>query len=219
MRARHDIRRVAAVCWFGAMALHGCGDSSTPPEETPYSPSPDEVVAALARAYETFDPEALRIILSDDFVFVASTADVDSGIDSSWTREYELECARNLLTGQEGRWPDGSVQAPVDTAFPLGTLLLPVAGSSWVEIEGGAFERRYLGFMQVQYVTGDLDFIEGEHRFVVAPVSTAPGAGYVLRCWQDFGLTNPTRSRVQHRIFSWGWLKSLFDGQGSAAAR
>jgi len=193
----------------------GCGgDESTAPGPSPYAQSPDEVVAALAQAYNDLDPEALDKVLALDFVFVAAAADVDSGVDGSWTRDFELDCTRNLLTGREGRLLDGGVQPPLDTTFPPGTVLLPVSGSSWADVGDDAFERHYDGFMQVQYTTGDLDFVEGEQRFVVARVDDVSGSGYALRTWEDLGLPQPSRTRVQHRVRSWGFLKWIFSPHG-----
>ena len=198
------------------MLLAGCGGETTTPQPSPYAQSPDAVVEALAKAYDQLDPDALELVLAPDFVFLAAAADVDSGVDSSWTRDYELTCARNLLSGQEGRLPNGALQPPLDTSFPPGTLLLGVPGSSWTAVGDGDFERHYFGFMQLQYTTGDLDFIEGEHRFVVARVTDASGSGYVLRTWQDYGLPSPGDVRVQHRIFSWGFLKWIFSAHDPA---
>lgn len=205
-----------------SVVLSGCSDDSTKPPDDALPATPDALVRAFRDAYEGKKSAELSELLSADFEFHFSPADVETvGVDSSWNRAEEIQAFTRMFEGDTGVWPDGSKHAPVELRFPFGLALI-AADSVWTPVDegplAGTLTRDYVAVMTAQYEDGNLDIVSGRQRMHALEV---PRRGFALRSWQDLGggfgrgfngPPTPT-ARVewdpQHQT-SWGFVKAVF---------
>jgi hypothetical protein len=193
---------VAAGVIASAFLAAGCGDDSAGPDPPGGLTEPDQVLDAVAVAWEQKDLASLDGLLSSDFKFYVrddEQGDFPWMTNPWWTRSDELSCAGNMFdanfTGNE---------------LPVQSIEFELTVLSESELQPGTHELIVDAVILV--LTGPADGWSSNTRFVLELTEQPEGFLLLSRMTEVLKLEPARGESASLQEFSWGRMKALYRG-------
>ncbi len=211
-RVRETLRRTALLAALASIALTGCifspNEGELPPPPPLVIDSPEKVVAALERAYQTRDYDLFVKLLANDpnrnaeYLFILSEATEEG--DTQWGWETEARAHRRMFDPQDTL--PGELPVPNDLWLQSIDITLTLQGSftertDLYSSDGGAdglLDRNVWKATSALYSTdvffamaGEVDYqVTGQADFVIVEdlaKSDGEDGQFLIYIWEDLG--------------------------------
>lgn len=173
-----------------------------------------EVLNNIEYAYKVRRSDVYDELLSADFTFFFSAADVSGGLPASWTRADEIDATTRLFLSNE------QTQPPTDPITRSMRLDLPFDKSTltWVEIQPSAYPAEkwysttvfYTFTFEIEPNTTYIAVNGARAEFVVRNNPQGDKARWELVEFRDLGDDKPPVSVQSTQEATWGAIKSLY---------